>query len=51
MQKFNNIKRVAGMKPHLTSDRLVIVGGSKAVMTFFWNNPSFSVYLGSFYVI
>ena len=51
MQKFNNIKRVARMKPQLTSDRLVVVGGSKAVMTLFWNNPSLSVYLGIFYVI
>ena len=35
MQKFNNIKRVARMKPQLTSDRLVVVGGSKAVLTLF----------------
>lgn len=51
MQKFNNIKRMAGMKPQLTSDRLVVVGGNNAVMTLFWNNPSFSIYLDISYVI
>lgn len=35
IQKFNNIKRMAGMKPQLTSDRLVVVGGNNAVMTLF----------------
>ena len=51
IQKFNNIKRMAGMKPQLTSDRLVVVGGNNAVMTLFWNNPSFSIYLDISYVI
>ena len=39
------------MKPQLTSDRLVVVGGSKAVVTLFRNNPSFSVYLDIFCII
>ena len=44
-------KRVAGMTLQLTSDRLLVVDGGKAVMTLCRNNPSFSVYLDIFYII